>query len=55
MTLPRTVTTPHLLGRPLGPPGEIKRQKETILAAFDFLEKADRGGMIFDLPGSYRT
>ena len=54
MTLPRVVTTPHLLGRPLSAPGDRQRQRESILAALKLLERAEQGGTIFDLPESYR-
>jgi hypothetical protein len=54
MTLPRVVTTPHLMGRPLGMPGDRKRQRETVMAALNLLETAKQVGSIYDLPGSYR-
>ena len=53
MTLPRVVTTPHLLGRPLGVPGDHQRQRESILAALKLLESAKQVGTIYDLPGSF--
>ncbi len=52
MTLPRVVTTPHLLGRPLGAPGDRKRQRESIIAALNLLDTAKQAGTIYDLPGS---
>ncbi len=55
MTLPRVVTTPHLLGRPLGAPGDHKFQRETIMAALDLLETAKEAGTILDLPGPYQS
>jgi hypothetical protein len=54
MTLPRVVTTPHLMGRPLGMSGDRKRQRETVMAALNLLETAKQVGSIYDLPGSYR-
>ena len=51
MTLPRVLLTPHLMGRPLGPPGDRKRQTQTIRAALSLLEKAEKAGAILDLPG----
>jgi len=53
MALPRLLTTPHLMARPLGAPGDRQRQRESILAALDLLESATRVGTIKDLPGSY--
>lgn len=55
MTLPRVITTPHLLGRPLGAPGDRNRQRESIMAALDLLETAHKVGTLRDLPGSYRS
>ena len=54
MQLPRLLLTPHLMGRPLGAPGDINRQRETILAALDLLQNAKRGGTIVELPGEYQ-
>jgi hypothetical protein len=53
MTLPRAVTTPHLLGRPLGAPGDRNRQRESLVAALSLLETAQKVGTILDLQGSY--
>ena len=53
MTLPRVVTTPHLLGRPLSAPGDSQRQHESILAALELLKSAKQVGTTYDLPGSY--
>ena len=55
MTLPRVVTTPHPMGRPLGAPGDHQRQRDTILSALDLLESARQVGTILDLPGSYMS
>ena len=54
MTLPRLLVTPHLMGRPLGAPGDRARQRQTLLAALDLLERANAGGAIAELPGHYR-
>ena len=51
MRLPRLLLTPHLMGRPLGPPGHVVRQKEVILAALKLLESAERGGTIVEMSG----
>jgi hypothetical protein len=53
MTLPRVLITPHLMGRPLGPPKDKRRQEETLRAAFELLEDAKQVGSIRELPGSY--
>jgi hypothetical protein len=52
MTLPRVVVTPHLMGRPIGPPGHPSMQSQTLRAALDLLGKAQKGGTIMDLPRS---
>ena len=53
MALPRVLITPHLMGRPLGLPGDAEGQRETILAALELLERAERGGTMLELPGVY--
>jgi len=53
MTLPRVLLTPHLMGRPLGPPGNEARQLETISAALKLLECATTAGTIETLGGGY--
>ena len=53
MTLPRVVTTPYPMGRPLGAPGDHQSQREIILSALDLLESAKQVGTILDLTGSY--
>ena len=49
MMLPRLVLTPHLMGRPLGPPGNVVRQREAIIAALELLESAEQSGTIVQL------
>jgi len=49
MTLPRLLLTPHLMGRPLGSPGDAARQREVIIAALELLESAEQGGTIAEL------
>jgi len=53
MTLPRVVTTPYPMGRPLGAPGDHQSQRERILSALDLLKSARQVGTILDLTGSY--
>ena len=54
MALPRLLVTPHAMGRPIGPPGNRKRQRETLEAALVLLERAEHGGTMKHLPGHYR-
>ena len=55
MTLPRVVTTPYPMGRPLGAPGDNQSQRKSILSALDLLNSAGQAGTIMDLTGSYTT
>lgn len=54
MHLPRVLLTPHVMGRPLGPPGDRKRHLEVLGAALSLLETAPEAGTIVMLPGRYR-
>jgi hypothetical protein len=54
MRLPRTLITPHPMGRPLGPPHNPARQRETIEAALAMIDTATAPGAITHLGGSYR-
>ena len=54
MSLPRVVLTPHLMGRPLGAPGDSARQRSTLLAALRLLERATEPGAVVAMPGAYR-
>lgn len=49
MTVPRTLITPHLMGRTCGPPGVPARQREVVAQALALLETASTGGTIADL------
>jgi hypothetical protein len=51
MTVPRLVITPHLMGRPLGAPGDSDRQRASILTALELLEKAERAGTVIEMTG----
>jgi hypothetical protein len=55
MRLPRTIITPHPLGRTLGAPGDHETQTRVIKAAFELLENAKTPGLIVDLPGKYHV
>jgi hypothetical protein len=49
MTVPRTVVTPHLMGRTVGPPGDRRRQREVVDAALRLLADADAVGTVREL------
>jgi hypothetical protein len=49
MMVPRTVVTPHLMGRTVGPPGDRGRQRQVIQAALELLVSAESPGSIRDL------
>ena len=49
MTLPRVLVTPHLMGRPLGAPGERERQQLTVMTALGLLEEAQKAGTMVEL------
>jgi hypothetical protein len=53
MTLPRIVTTPYPMGRPLGAPGNLQSQRKSILTALELIENAGQVGTIVDLTGDY--
>ena len=54
MAVPRLLLTPHPMGRVLGAPHDVPRQKEVLLAALQLLESAERGQTILEMPGHYR-
>jgi hypothetical protein len=49
MTLPRVLLTPHLMGRPLGPPCRRDVQRKVLLAALRLLEQAQGPGTIEEM------
>lgn len=53
MILPRVLVTPHPMGRPVGAPGDVARQRAVIRAALTLLESADHAGTMLDLGGEY--
>lgn len=53
MNIPRTITTYHPFGRPLGPPHDRDTQRRVILAALHLLESATQGGVMVDLTDAY--
>ena len=54
MNLPRTVITQHPMGRPLGAPGDRRRQRHAIDAALRLLDEATTGGTVVDLDETWR-
>jgi hypothetical protein len=42
--VPRTLITPHLMGRTIGPVGDRERQRAVVTAALDLLESASEPG-----------
>jgi hypothetical protein len=53
MRLPRLLLTAHPMGRPLGAPGDVVRQREVLLAALAMLQDAQSGGTLIEMPGNY--
>lgn len=51
--VPRTLVTPHLMGRTIGPVGDHPRQRAVVAAALDLLESATEPGttVTFDTTG----
>jgi hypothetical protein len=49
MALPRTLITPHLMGRTVGPPGAADRQRRVVEAALGLLVTAPAGGTVTQL------
>ncbi len=48
MSLPRTLLTPNLLGRPMGRPQDDEEQANILKAAFKLLESATKNGTVLD-------
>ncbi len=48
LKVPRTLITPHLMGRTVGPPGDVERQRDVVRAALRLLETATAPGTIVD-------
>ena len=55
MKVPRTVVTRHPMGRPLGAPGDVDRQRAVVRAALDLLTSATSGPALVELEQPYRT
>lgn len=55
MRLPRVLLTRHVMGRPLGAPGDAERQRAVLRAALDLLARAPGNGTVETFPEPYRT
>jgi len=51
MHVARALITPHIMGRPLGFPGDIEGQRAILMAALDLLVNAKSGRTIVDYAG----
>ena len=54
MNVPRTLLTPHPMGRPLGAAGDRDRQRRVIEAALGLVDSATEGGTIAEFDGVWR-
>ena len=50
---PRVLITRHVMGRPLGPPGDQRRQRQVLNAALQLLGEATEAGTFVELPQLY--
>jgi len=46
LQVPRTLVTPHLMGRTIGPVGDRARQRAVVAAALELLEEATVGATV---------
>jgi len=46
LQVPRTLVTPHLMGRTIGPVGDRARQRAVVDAALELLEEATTGAAL---------
>jgi hypothetical protein len=54
MAVPRVLSTPHPMGRPVGAPGDRTGQRAVVLASLNLLQEAKKGGTIIEFPGQYQ-
>ncbi|MFP4635323.1 MAG: hypothetical protein ACLFRD_05645 [Nitriliruptoraceae bacterium] len=52
LQVPRTLVTPHLMGRTIGPVGDLDTQRRVVEASLTLLAEADRPTTIRDLSSS---
>ncbi|MFU8840103.1 MAG: hypothetical protein ACNA8R_05210 [Nitriliruptoraceae bacterium] len=50
LQVPRTLVTPHLMGRTIGPVGDRPRQRAVVEAALELLEDATVGATVRRFP-----
>jgi hypothetical protein len=55
MKVPQAVITRRPMGRPVGAPGDVERQRQVILATVRLLAEAPCGGSIIEIPEPYRV
>lgn len=55
LKLPRTLVTQHILGRTVGAPGDVERQRAVTLAALRLLETAPAPATVAEFPEPYRS
>ena len=55
MKVPRALITRHPVGRTLGAPGDVARQREVLLAALALLDNAKNGAAIAEFDKPYRA
>ena len=53
--VPRTLVTPHLMGRTIGPVGDRVRQRAVVDAGLALLETADAPGTVVHFDGGSPT
>ncbi|MEX2561934.1 MAG: hypothetical protein WD358_01635 [Nitriliruptoraceae bacterium] len=51
--VPRSLITPHLIGRTIGPAGDPARQRAVVAASIDLLETATEPGTLVDFEPSH--
>ncbi|MBD3308752.1 hypothetical protein GF339_20250 [candidate division KSB3 bacterium] len=54
MIPPRLVLTPHVMGRPVGAPGDQTSQRNVLLTALHLLRNAEQAGAITHASTPYR-
>lgn len=55
MRAPRVLVTRHIMGRPLGAPHDVERQREVLRDALTLLAEANRNGSLVEREAPYRT
>jgi hypothetical protein len=55
MRAPRVLVTRHIMGRPLGAPHDVERQRAVLLDALALLAEAKANGTMVERPDAYRV